>query len=94
MRTVWDAILVSGVMIAEVSVLNANVFYELGLAHALGKDTFILKQEGSAVPADLERAHYYTYDLNDLNAGRAMLRGELAQWAADTHAQEVKALYP
>ena len=52
MQTVWDPILVSGVMIAEVSALNPNVFYELGLAHALGKDTFILKQKGSTVPAD------------------------------------------
>lgn len=28
-------------MIAEVSALNAIVFCELGLAHALGKDSFI-----------------------------------------------------
>ena len=93
MRTVWDAILVSGVMIAEVSALNANVFYELGLAHALGKDTFILKQKGSTVPADFGGTHYYEYDLNDLDAGRSMLQKELAQWASDTHTQGVKALY-
>ena len=93
MQTVWDAILVSGVMIAEVSALNPNVFYELGLAHALGKDTFILKQKGSTVPADFGGAHYYEYDLNDLAAGQAMLQAELAQWASVNHAQGVKALY-
>ncbi len=93
MKTVWDAILVSGVMIADVSALNANVFYELGLAHALGKDTFILKQKGSSVPADFGGAHYYEYDLNDLAAGKTMLQTELTQWAADNHTQGVKALY-
>jgi hypothetical protein len=81
MQTVWDAILVSGVMIAEVSAL------------ALGKDTFILKQKGSTVPADFGGAHYYEYDLNDLAAGQAMLEAELAQWASVNHAQGVKALY-
>jgi len=93
MQTVWDATLVSGVIIAEVSALNANVFYELGLAHALGKDTFILKQKGSTVPADFGGAHYYEYDLNNLAAGQAMLQAEFAQWASANHAQGVKALY-
>ena len=93
MQTVWDAILVSGVMVAEVSALNANVFYELGLAHALGKDTFILRQEGSDVPADFGGAHYYEYDPTDLAAGKAMLEAELAAWATTTHTQGVKALY-
>ena len=93
MQTVWDAILVSGVTIAEVSALNANVFYELGLAHALGKDVFILKQKDSTVPADFGGTHYYEYDLNDLNAGKTMLQAELAEWAAISHAQGVKTLY-
>lgn len=93
MQTVWDAILVSGVMIAEVSALNANVFYELGLAHALGKDTFILKQKGSTIPADFGGAHYYEYDLNDLAAGQALLEMELRQWATVNRVQGVKALY-
>lgn len=93
MKTVWDAILISGVMIAEVSALNANVFYELGLAHALGKDTFILKQKESTVPADFGGTHYYEYDLNDLLAGQVLLQVELTKWVAANHAQGVKALY-
>lgn len=93
MQTVWDAILTAGLIVAEVSALNANVFYELGLAHALGKDTFILKQKGSTVPADFGGAHYYEYDPNDLDAARALLQAEVAQWTAGARTQLVKALY-
>ena len=93
LQTIWAAILTAGVMIAEVSALNANVFYELGLAHALGKDVFILKQLGSTVPADFGGTHYYEYDLQDLAAGQAMLQFELAKWASDNRAQGVKTLY-
>jgi len=63
------------------------------LAGQARKDTFILKQKGSTVPADFGGAHYYEYDLNDLAAGQAMLQAELAQWASVNHAQGVKALY-
>ena len=45
------------------------------LAGEARKDTFILKQKGSTVPADFGGAHYYEYDLNDLAAGQAMLQG-------------------
>ena len=45
------------------------------------------------MPADFGGAHYYEYDLNDLNAGKAMLQAEPAQWASVNHAQGVKALY-
>jgi len=51
-RNIWDAIMRAGVVIAEVSVPNPNVFYELGLAHALGKDRFILKHGTAKLPAD------------------------------------------
>lgn len=30
-----------------------------GLAHALGKDTVILRQRGSQIPADIGGAHYH-----------------------------------
>jgi hypothetical protein len=93
MQTVWGALLVSGVMIADVSAINANVFYELGLAHALGKATFVLKQRDSQMPADFGGTHYHEYDVADLAAGKAMLEAELVQWKADSHADGVKALY-
>lgn len=36
----------------------ANIFYELGLMHAYGKETLILKSQGSEVPSDFVRTEY------------------------------------
>ena len=78
-QNIWGALLHAGIVIADVSVLNANVFYELGLTHALGKDTIVLKQAGSKVPADILGAHYHEYDLQSLEAGKEVV--EIRTWA-------------
>jgi hypothetical protein len=80
---IWNDILVAGLVVADVSALNANVFYELGLTHALGKDTFILKHKGVSVPADFGGAHYYEYELSNLHRAQEVLSKELMTWASD-----------
>jgi len=77
----WQSITQAGIIIAEVSVPNPNVYYEIGLAEALGKPIFLFKQEHIKLPADFGGIHYYTYDLNDLDAGRKMVTDELSKWA-------------
>lgn len=55
----------SAFVIAEVTILNPNVFYELGLAHMLEKDCIILtKKSISDIPFDINRirAEYYDSD--------------------------------
>ncbi|MGI9078696.1 MAG: hypothetical protein ACR2G6_15410 [Gemmatimonadaceae bacterium] len=47
-----------------------------GLAHALGKDTVILRQRGSQIPADIGGAHYHEYALDNLDSSADWLR----QW--------------
>ena len=91
--TIWTALMRSGLMIADVSAVNANVFYELGLAHALGKDIFILKQQDATIPADFGGAHYYEYRLDALDAARDVLQQALIEWVAHNAAQGVKAIY-
>ena len=92
---IWKAILRAGIVVADVSALNANVFYELGLAHALGKDTYILKRKDARIPADFGGAHYYEYDLGDLPAAKEKLAADLRGWADDrgVRAEGVRALY-
>jgi len=41
---------------------QANIFYELGVAQALGKETVIIKSPGSRVPSDLVRSEYIQFD--------------------------------
>jgi hypothetical protein len=91
-NTVWAAIVGAGLILADLSSLNANVFYELGLAHALGKDTFILKQSGVTLPADFSGAHFYEYDRSQPGSALPQLVGALQNWAADNKAAGVAAL--
>jgi len=92
-QTIWSAIMQSGLVIADVSAPNPNVFYEIGLTHALGKDTFILKQKDAKVPADFGGSHYYEYDLSNLGAGRDLLLREIESWAAKNNVEGVRSIY-
>jgi hypothetical protein len=50
------------VVIAEITPVNANVFYELGYAHALGKDTILLAERGKQLPFDVSGYRCIFYD--------------------------------
>jgi hypothetical protein len=90
-QNIWNAILRAGVVVADISAENANVFYELGLAHALGKDTFVLRERNARVPADIGAAHYVDYDASAPEAGRAQLETLLRQWVDEHHPHETAA---
>lgn len=51
----------SFVVIADCTGRNANVFYELGLAHPLGKPVILLTQSEKDVPTDVIHIRYITY---------------------------------
>ncbi len=48
-------------VIADLTGQNANVFYELGMAHALEKDVILLAQDVSDVPFDLRQMNIIEY---------------------------------
>jgi len=48
-----SAIETAKVIIAEITVPNQNVFYELGYAHALNKPTILLAEKGRQLPFDV-----------------------------------------
>ena len=78
---VWLSITQAGLIVADVSAPNPNVYYEIGLADALGKPIFLFKQDDVKLPADFGGEHYYDYSLQDLAAGRQKLADELTKWA-------------
>lgn len=49
-------------VLADVTNKNPNVLYELGFAHALGKDTIIITQNKEDVPSDFKHLRYFKYD--------------------------------
>jgi hypothetical protein len=64
MREVWAAINACRLVIVETTEVNANVFYELGIAHTLGKPAVLLTQHTDAddLPFDLRHLRFIIYE--------------------------------
>ncbi|MOA36985.1 hypothetical protein D3C78_1585460 [compost metagenome] len=52
----------SRLVIANISGRNPNVFYELGLAHALGKPVIIVSESLSDIPFDINSSRILAFD--------------------------------
>jgi len=68
MQSVWEGINRARVIIADLTERNPNVFYELGIAHTLGKPVIMLTQSMEFVPFDLRhlRCIVYKYKPKDI----------------------------
>jgi hypothetical protein len=64
MQTVVSLICKSGIVIADCSTKNPNVFYEAGIAHTLGRDVILIAQRIEDVPFDLRHISIITYHPN------------------------------
>ncbi len=75
LQDIVEGIYQSSVIIADLTGLNANVFYELGLAHAMNKKVIIITQDIGELPFDIKsyRANEYSLKFNKL----PILIGEL-----------------
>lgn len=62
---IWGGISTAKVLICEMTTRNPNVFYELGLAHALRKPVVLVCSNGDDVPFDLKHIRVIYYDVND-----------------------------
>lgn len=75
---VWKGINEARIIVADCSPpLSANVFYELGIAHTLGKDVIIISQEEDPdkAPFDIRHLRHVFYTSNE--SGYAKLREEI-----------------
>ncbi len=61
MKDVWDSICNAKVVIADCTGRNPNVFYEMGLAHTVGKPIILITQNADDVPFDLRSIRYIAY---------------------------------
>ncbi|SEW47226.1 hypothetical protein SAMN04488515_3558 [Cognatiyoonia koreensis] len=73
MEDVIELICTARVVVCDLSGMNANVFYETGIAHSLGKEVILITQSMEHVPFDLRSLRCVTY----LNNGEG--REELAK---------------
>ena len=65
----------STVVICDCTDRNPNVFYELGIAHALGREVIIITQSSGDIPFDLRHLRYVHYA--NTPAGRRSLKTSL-----------------
>jgi len=70
---VWRGITDAKVLVAELTTRNANVFYELGLAHALKKPVVLISATDQDVPFDLRHIRVIYYDTSDPFWGQKLI---------------------
>src|SRR5688500_9412198 len=61
---IWDYTKQSRIVLADLTGKNPNVFYELGLAHALAKPAILVAQSMDDIPFDLRALRIILYDKN------------------------------
>jgi nucleoside 2-deoxyribosyltransferase len=64
-------------VIADITPINQNVFYELGYSHALNKPTILLAERGKQLPFDVSGYRVLIYD--NTIAGKKQLEDGLTK---------------
>jgi len=62
MSDIWDAINSCRIVIADCTGRNPNVFYEIGMAHTLGKPVILISQNKDDIPFDIQHIRYIIYE--------------------------------
>ena len=67
---IWKQILGARFVVADLTGRNANVAYEVGLAHALGKPIVLLTQDENDIPFDLRTRRVLFYEWHAEGMGK------------------------
>ena len=64
MEKVWDGICAAQLILADCTQRNPNVFYEIGMAHTVGKKVVLITRSEEDIPSDIKHYDYipYVYD--------------------------------
>lgn len=64
MVKVWDGICSARLVIADCTEKNPNVFYEIGMAHTVGKPVILITRSEKDIPSDIKHIDFieYAYD--------------------------------
>lgn len=75
---IWQRVNEAEVILADLTEGNPNVYYELGIAHALGKEVIPIVQIGTQIPFDQQAFRILFYE--DSPAGIEVLTASLPSW--------------
>jgi len=79
-KDIWKAICEARIIIADLTNLNPNVMYEIGIAHTLGKDTIlIMQQEETHVTFPFDIVHIRRIEYEDTAEGGKKLEIDLKE---------------
>lgn len=73
MDQIMSGITAAKVLVAELTTKNPNVFYELGLAHALKKPVVLVSSNEEDVPFDLQHIRVIYYEMADPFWGQKLI---------------------
>lgn len=81
LHDIWNHIKQARVLLADLTDTNSSVFYELGLAHAIGEPVVLVSNDIEDVPFDLRGLRVLIYDK------------DREDWGADLRSRITKALH-
>lgn len=90
---IWSYTKRAKLLLADLTGKNPNVFYELGLAHALGKPVILVAESMDDIPFDLRALRIILYDKNAPDWGR-LLRDKVEASIKEVLASPVDAVLP
>ena len=92
----FEQLLIADLVVADISIHNANVFYELGIRHAFrDRATFLIRSRGDEVPFDLKTDRYLAYDAeNPADQMEALTAALRATWDSQEQDSPVYHLLP
>jgi hypothetical protein len=71
-QDIWELTKKAKIILADLTNKNANVFYELGLAHALAKPAILITETIDDIPFDLRSLRIIEYDKNQPDWGTVL----------------------
>lgn len=77
-KDIIDGILDADIIIADLTSKNANVFYELGFAHSIGKPVILTAQNGNDVPFDIQSYRVIFYEQSIAGRDKLLKKLDLA----------------
>jgi RNA polymerase sigma factor (sigma-70 family) len=93
LHDIWHHVRTARVLLADLTGTNSNVFYELGLAHAIGKPVVLVSDDIEDVPFDLRGLRILIYDKDNENWG-SDLREQITQALQETLKDVNRAIPP
>lgn len=75
---IWQQLRLAEAVVADLTHSNPNVYYEVGLAHALGKQIIFITQGNDKLPFDVSTSRFIRYEENNLTYLREELEKAFA----------------